>query len=68
MTGRYSRGQLGQLDPKTIIIQFLDPKGNPFRSIEMIMQAISVSCVKVSCESVLESLVSIFENHFDDTI
>ena len=31
----------------------------------MVMQAISVCCVKVSCESVLESLVTIFENHFD---
>ena len=53
------------VDPKTIIIQFLDPEGNLFCGIEMIMQAISVSCVKISCESGLESLVSIFESHFD---
>ena len=31
----------------------------------MVMQAISVCCVKVPCESVLESLVSIFDNHFN---
>ena len=29
------------------------------------MQAVLVSCMKVSCESLLESLVSTFENHFD---
>ena len=32
----------------------------------MIVQAMAVSCVKHSCESVLESLVSKFENHFDE--
>ena len=31
----------------------------------MIMQAMTVCSVKVSCESVPESLVLIFENNFD---
>ena len=31
----------------------------------MIMQAIAVYCVKQSVESVLESLVSRYENHFN---
>ena len=31
----------------------------------MVLQAIAVSSVKHSCESMLESLVSKFENHFD---
>ena len=31
----------------------------------MIMQAFTVSSVKVSCESFLESFVSRYENHFD---
>ena len=65
VTEHYSRYELGELDPETIIKQFIIPKGNLFCGIEMIIQAISVSCVKVSCESVLESLLSIFENHFD---
>ena len=30
-------------------LQRLDPKGNLFCGNEMIMQTISVSCVKVSC-------------------
>ena len=31
------------------------------------MQAIAVCCVKQSCESVLESMVSMYEHHFDST-
>ena len=31
----------------------------------MIMQAMAVSAVKHSCESILESFVSRYENHFD---
>ena len=36
-----------------------------FEGIEMIVQAFSVCSVKVSCEFVLESLGSVFENHFN---
>ena len=64
-TMQYSIEQLRATDPKDIVKLFLDPENGLFNEIEMIMQAISVCCVKVSCESVLESLVSIFENHYD---
>ncbi|CAB4005233.1 Hypothetical predicted protein, partial [Paramuricea clavata] len=57
--------QLREIDPKDILKQFFDPESGLFVDIEMVMQAISVCCVKISCESVLESLVSVFENHFD---
>ena len=36
-----------------------------FDEIEMIMQAIAVSAVKQSCESVLESFVSKYGDHFN---
>ena len=36
-----------------------------FEEIEIIMQPIAVLAVKQSCESVLESFVSKYENHFD---
>ena len=64
-TMQYSIEQLRATDPKDIVKLFLDPENGLFNEIEMIMQAISVCCIKVSCESVLESLVSIFENHYD---
>eukprot|EP00794_Sanderia_malayensis_P014467 gene14467-15971_t len=65
LTKQSSLEELRVTDPKSILKQFFDPKLALFTEIEMVMQAISVCCVKVSCESVLESLVSIFENHFD---
>ena len=65
LTKQYSLEELNATDPKDILKQFFDPNQALFNEIEMVMQAISVCCVKVSCESVLESLVSIFENHFD---
>ena len=45
---------------------FFDPLKKLFDGIEMVLQSIAVSSVKHSCESVLESLVSKFENHFDN--
>lgn len=65
LTKLYSLEELRATDPKDILRQFFDPKRALFTEIEMVMQAFSACCVKVSCESVLESLVSIFENHFD---
>ena len=65
LTKPYSLEELRATDPKDILKQFFDPNLALFTEIEMVMQAISACCVKVSCESVLESLVSIFENHFD---
>ena len=44
---------------------FFEPESGLFVDIEIVMRAISVCCVKISCESVLQSVVSVFENHFD---
>jgi hypothetical protein len=59
------REDLNQMDPKELIKQFFDPACKLFKDIEMIMQAMAVCAVKHSCESVLESFVSRYENHFD---
>ena len=53
------------MDPKELIKKFLDPAGQLYKNVELIMQALSVCAVKHSCESVLESFVSCYENHFD---
>ena len=45
---------------------FFDPAERLFEGIELVVQAMAVSCLKHSCESVLESLVSKYENHFDE--
>ena len=55
---------LTKYDPKELIKQFFNPSDNLFNGIEMVMQAMAVSSVKQSCESVLESMVSKYENHF----
>ena len=57
--------ELKSVDPKEILKKFFNPGEKLFDGIEMILQAVAVSAVKHSCESVLESLVSKFENHFD---
>ena len=41
------------------------PKQGLFKNIEAIMQAIAVSAVKQICKTILESFVSMYENHFD---
>ena len=61
----YLTRELELKNVKNLMKLFFDLEKNLYDGIEMIMQAISVSCVKVACESVLESLVSIFEKHFD---
>ena len=53
------------MDSKILISNFFDPSNSLFKDIEIIMQAIAVSAEKHSCESVLESFVSSYENHFD---
>ena len=57
--------ELKEMDNKLLILKFFDPNQGLFKNIEAIMQAISVSAVKHSCESILESFVSMYENHFD---
>ena len=53
--------ELKSTDAKVLIKKFFDPKKKLYHGIEMIMKA----SVKMSCESVLESLVSIYKNYFD---
>ena len=53
-----------EADPKEFIKMFLNPSCGHYAGIEMIMQAITVYSVKQTVESVLESLVSKYENHF----
>ena len=65
MTSSMSSEVLAKSDPKELLKKFFDPKGKLYRGIEMVMQALAVSSVKVSCESVLESFVSKYESHFD---
>ena len=55
-------------DPKEIIKKFIDSAAEEYKNVAMIIQAIAVSSVKHSCESVLELFVSRYENHFDDIV
>ena len=57
--------ELKCIDAKELIKKFFHPGDDKFKGIEMIMQALATSAVKHSCESVLESFVSRYENHFD---
>lgn len=65
ITEKYKAEELRKLDPKELLKKFFNPDDKLFQGIEMIMQAIAVSAVKQLCESVLESLVSKYENHFN---
>ena len=65
MTAEIDKPELTSTDSKELIKQFIDPAGELFKDVEMVMQAIAVCAVKHSCESVLESFVSRYENHFD---
>ena len=67
LTSHYTLGHLKALNPKELIKKFFNPTDSLFEVIEMIMQAIAVCCVKQSCESILESMVSMYEHHFDST-
>ena len=65
-TRQYSIEEQREIDPKDILKLFFEPESCLFVDTEIVMRAISsVCCVKIPCESVLESLVSAFENHFD---
>ena len=65
ITEKYKLVELRNLDPKELLKKFFNPEEKLFQEIEMIMQAIAVSAVKQSCESVLESFVLKYENHFN---
>ena len=55
---------LRKADSKDIIQQLFYLNDSLFKGIEMIMQALSVAAVKISCESIVESFVSRYEDHF----
>ena len=65
LTEDIATDELSKLEPKEIIKQFFDSEGKLYKDIEMVMQTIAVFAVKYRCESVLESFVSKYENHFD---
>ena len=65
MTENIKKPELTKTDSKELIKKFFDPSNKLFKNIEMIMECMAVSAVKHSCESVLESYVSMYENHFD---
>ena len=56
---------LKKTDPKELIKKLLHPSEELYLDIEMVMHAICTMCMLQSCESVLESMVSQYENHFD---
>ena len=62
----YSVAELKVIDPKDLLKMFFNPQKDLFQGIEMLLQAMAVSCLKHSCESVLESTLSVFENHFNE--
>ena len=53
-----------QLDNKSLIKLMMDDE-NLYSGIELTLQSIATSAVKISVESVVESLVSQYESHFD---
>ena len=56
------------LDSKEIIQSILKKENIAlFRNVKVIIHLICVACVKVSVESVVESLVSRYEKHFDSS-
>ena len=66
ITSKYTTKELKELDTRILIKEFFDEKNKLYLDIEMVLQAMAVASVKHSCESILESFVSKFENHFDE--
>ena len=58
MTAKESEKDLLIAYTKDIIKQFFDPAAEEFTNIDMVMQAIALSYVQPSYESVLESFIS----------
>ena len=54
------------MDSKVLIKKFFDEDNKSYEGIEMVLHAVAVASVKSSCESILESFVSQYENHFDE--
>lgn len=64
ITEKYKQVELRKVDPKELLKKFFNPEEKLLEEIEMIMQAVAVSAVKQTCESVLGYFVSKCENHF----
>ena len=62
VTSHKSIEDLMKTDSKEIVKNFL-AKANLFKDIEMVLQAISVGCIKLSVESVAEFMVSKYNLH-----
>ena len=58
--------ELQKVDSKVLVKKFFDPESQLYINIEMVLHAMAVASVKHSCESILESFVSEYENHFDE--
>ena len=65
ITRKYTMEELQNLNAKILIKSFFDQNEKLYIDIEMILQTMAVASVKHSCESILESFVSKYENHFD---
>ena len=55
--------ELTKLDSKILIRNFFDPDEKLYINIEMILHSMVVASIKHSCESIMESFVSKYENH-----
>ena len=66
ITEKYTLQELILIDTQLLIKEFFDDKKLLYQDIEMVLQAMAVASVKHSCESILESFVSRYENHFDE--
>ena len=56
---------LEKMGPKALSKDFFNTNKKLYENNEMVMQAMGVSAIKHSVESVLELFVSVFESHFD---
>jgi hypothetical protein len=49
-----------------LLKNFFNEYNTSYEGIEMVLHTVSVVSVKSSCESILASFVSKYENHFDE--
>jgi len=63
ITRKYTMEELQNLEAKILIKSFFDQKEKLYIDIEMILQTMAVAFVKHSCESILVSFVSKYENN-----
>lgn len=66
LSEKFSIEELEMMDTRVLIKEFFDEKKLLYTDIEMVLHAMAVASVKHSCESILESFVSKYENHFDE--